>query len=407
MVVTRKALAVGGVLLGASLLLLGCATLLGHGGGESVLVSEGRGRMFEKLENVFTAPMQAFQNVLGDDLDLSLTPSSSSSPSTSGSPDTVVDADQLSLALKPQSVAPGTKMEVDAGGHPMEVTVLTEPDADGLVKVSGFRGDIEYTGRVKLSAPAPALQCLLCPPPAFPPPGKSDSPLSGRSGGDYKIVSVGPLTPTGYRKNYGHMSAHKAHLPLPTQPVSHWFSYDYPKSGTGEISASMRIDAVQPTGCDGTPCNPPKAKAHLKIDVYCPPYVAPDHGSVWYKGVEHREVTAVTPFDREFFNIGGGKKLPVAQEGDIPEGEHVQITCDEHWQLTAKGKEFPKCLNTGEFEKGKECEPIMCSQYNPPEHGGVYPPTPVQAGTRVTIFCYEGWAEDYWGSDQRDRKSVV
>eukprot|EP00961_Rhodomonas_salina_P279072 3769884-Rhodomonas_salina.2 len=95
--------------------------------------------------------------------------------------------------------------------------------------------------------------------------------------------------------------------------------------------------------------------------------------SVWYKGVEHREVTAVTPFDREFFNIGGGKKLPVAQagtersrmvlqEGDIPEGEHVQITCDEHWQLTAKGKEFPKCLNTGEFEKGKECEPIMCSQ---------------------------------------------
>eukprot|EP00961_Rhodomonas_salina_P206021 2780818-Rhodomonas_salina.1 len=42
---------------------------------------------------------------------------------------------------------------------------------------------------------------------------------------------------SGYRKNYGHMSAHKAHLPLPTQPVSHWFSYDYPKSGTGEISA--------------------------------------------------------------------------------------------------------------------------------------------------------------------------
>jgi hypothetical protein len=42
-----------------------------------------------------------------------------------------------------------------------------------------------------------------------------------------------------------------------------------------------------------------------------------------------------------------------------------------------------------------QCEPIMCSAYKPPENGGVWPDTPVQAGTRVTVYCFEGYEEDY------------
>jgi len=42
-----------------------------------------------------------------------------------------------------------------------------------------------------------------------------------------------------------------------------------------------------------------------------------------------------------------------------------------------------------------QCEPIMCSAYKPPENGGVWPDTPVQAGTRVEIYCFEGYEEDY------------
>ena len=31
--------------------------------------------------------------------------------------------------------------------------------------------------------------------------------------------------------------------------------------------------------------------AHLNLEVYCPPYKAPEHGSVWYKGKEYRDWT--------------------------------------------------------------------------------------------------------------------
>ena len=72
-----------------------------------------------------------------------------------------------------------------------------------------------------------------------------------------------------------------------------------------------------------------------------------------------------------------------------------QVACKDHYRLTEAGSEFPKCLKSGQFEKGKECEPIMCSAYKPPENGGVWPDTPVQAGTRVTIYCFQGYEEDY------------
>lgn len=37
----------------------------------------------------------------------------------------------------------------------------------------------------------------------------------------------------------------------------------------------------------------------------------------------------------------------------------------------------------------------MCSAYKPPENGGVWPDTPVQAGERVEVYCFEGYEEDY------------
>eukprot|EP00960_Hanusia_phi_P031974 749591-Hanusia_phi.AAC.2 len=69
-----------------------------------------------------------------------------------------------------------------------------------------------------------------------------------------------------------------------------------------------------------------------RIDVFCPPYVAPDHGSVWYKGRQFNDSTSVVPTSRQSIRVGS-KMLPVAEQGDIPEGGFVQITCNEHFQV--------------------------------------------------------------------------
>ena len=37
----------------------------------------------------------------------------------------------------------------------------------------------------------------------------------------------------------------------------------------------------------------------------------------------------------------------------------------------------------------------MCSAYRAPDNGGVWPDGPVQAGTRVTVYCFDGYEEDY------------
>ena len=137
---------------------------------------------------------------------------------------------------------------------------------------------------------------------------------------------------------------------------------------------------------------------HLGLEVFCPPYKAPDHGSVWYKGKRYTDVTAPAPSSRVMITLPGsvGPSVPAAVLGvDIPAGDHVQVECDDHYQLTRAGTEFPRCLESGQFDEGKRCEPIMCSAYRPPAHGGVWPDSPVQAGTSVEVYCFEGYEEDY------------
>ena len=112
----------------------------------------------------------------------------------------------------------------------------------------------------------------------------------------------------------------------------------------------------------------------MKLDVYCPPYEAPDHGSVWYKGKEYLEATSTAPASRSMIHlpVGGdcsgagavgdcAKGVPAAVVGvDIPEGDHVQVSCREHYRLTGAGSEFPRCLKSGQFEKGKQVDPDSC-----------------------------------------------
>lgn len=109
-----------------------------------------------------------------------------------------------------------------------------------------------------------------------------------------------------------------------------------------------------------------QGKSHLKLDVFCPPYEAPDHGSVWYRGKEYFEATSTAPESRTMIHlpVGGdcpagsgdcANGVPAAVVGvDIPEGKHVQVTCNEHYRLTEAGSEFPRCLKSGQFEKGKQ-----------------------------------------------------
>jgi len=55
------------------------------------------------------------------------------------------------VELHPSSVAPGTRLDVSTAQGPLDITVLSLPDAAGRVDVSSERGGVRYTGRVRLS----------------------------------------------------------------------------------------------------------------------------------------------------------------------------------------------------------------------------------------------------------------
>jgi len=111
--------------------------------------------------------------------------------------------------------------------------------------------------------------------------------------------------------------------------------------------------------------------------VSCPPYVAPPHGSAWYKSKEYRIAT------------------PEAKEREI-----VTLTCDENYRLSDRGSRWPECLHDGHWDKGKTCEALMCPPYQPPLHGSIDICESVRAGTRVTISCdtyFMAYGEDTGG----------
>jgi hypothetical protein len=89
--------------------------------------------------------------------------------------------------------------------------------------------------------------------------------------------------------------SHAALVDLCTYPHTHTHIHQY------KIRvATIRFDSVV-CGTEGAP--PCKAKADLHIEVYCPPYVAPDHGYVVYKGKTYHDATAKTPAAREYWKV--------------------------------------------------------------------------------------------------------
>lgn len=88
-----------------------------------------------------------------------------------------------------------------------------------------------------------------------------------------------------------------------------WHAQDGWQQGNQDHIASITISP---------PVQPPVGKAHLTLEVYCPPYKAPSHGSVWYKGVEYRDSTSPGAIEgkRKTWRVGG-KDLPIARSGDI------------------------------------------------------------------------------------------
>lgn len=181
-------------------------------------------------------------------------------------------------------------------------------------------------------------------------------------------------------------------------PFGQWQAPEGWQDGRADDRFSI---TVQPK-CGVTPGFPcPHAEAHLKVEVFCPPYKAPAHGAVWYKDKRYRTVTSAAARedkDRKKVNLFG-KEVAIAEDGDIPEGDFVKIECDAHYRLSEQGSEIPRCQGTGEFEQGKVCEPIMCDSYTAPPHGMVIPADRVMAGQSVTILCDEGYLE-YYGEEE-------
>ncbi|EKX47356.1 hypothetical protein GUITHDRAFT_137535 [Guillardia theta CCMP2712] len=134
------------------------------------------------------------------------------------------------------------------------------------------------------------------------------------------------------------------------------------------------------------------AHLHLHVEVFCPPYTAPEHGSVTYRGKEYRSHTGSEEAGRHYLTING-HRYPLAAAGDIPSCEQVKIHCDPHYELDGREGAFrdPYCLQSGEWEKGQSCVRIACEPYRPPLNGYVFPTGQVFAGESVAIKCDPGF----------------
>jgi len=109
---------------------------------------------------------------------------------------------------------------------------------------------------------------------------------------------------------------------------------------------------------------PGPVRAYSEV-VVCPSYIAPEHGSVWQAGVEHR----------------------VATSSGTPAGGSVAVRCHEGFRPSRVGSSQPKCMPNGEWEVGKSCERVYCPPYEAPEHGSVSFGDPVAVGASVHITC--------------------
>lgn len=90
----------------------------------------GRAALTQKLEDVFSAPLDALANYVHR-----------------------IDDDALpNVEMRPTAVAPGTKLDIATPAGPMDITVDSLPDQDGRVQVHGHEGGQLYSGRVKMKS---------------------------------------------------------------------------------------------------------------------------------------------------------------------------------------------------------------------------------------------------------------
>ncbi len=129
---------------------------------------------------------------------------------------------------------------------------------------------------------------------------------------DTKIIQAGRLFPSDDQRTYSTDSFVEPTWRGPGAGVWH----GKPGWETGNQDKIASITISPPCGVmPGYPC-PPEPRANLWVEVYCPPYRAPAHGSVWYAGKEFKDSTSPPQPARKMWRVAG-KKLPIAQEGDI------------------------------------------------------------------------------------------
>ena len=172
----------------------------------------------------------------------------------------------------PAVLRAGSQLVVQTAGRPLLVTVesVTPESAGGggdggavRVAVRGRLGGVVYRGELHLRPPAAshadmtALRSSAAPAPA--PAAIFHLPSIGTEGG----AAAGEGVP-GWGPVWGT-----------------WQAPDGWEGGRDEGRAVIRLDPV----CGAAaPCPPATARARLHVEVFCPPYAPPAHGSVWYRG---------------------------------------------------------------------------------------------------------------------------
>jgi hypothetical protein len=115
------------------------------------------------------------------------------------------------------------------------------------------------------------------------------------------------------------------------------------RSPAPEVARAPPADAADAAEAPPDTHTAPSEKTVTAADemgVVCPSYIAPEHGSVWQGGKEHRIATA---------------------SGAVP-GVRVRLSCHEHYRPSRLGSHEPQCLPSGQWENGISCERIYCGE---------------------------------------------
>jgi hypothetical protein len=196
----------------------------------------------------------------------------------------------------------------------MEWYLTQHNDTDGIVHLSGEKDGVQYRGDIKVSKKIPNLRY------------DRESLQSQRHM---------PLQRDEQDKNrgiypVGKFSSQQDHSGETVKEV---------RSLTGYVNLGNEHHALislHPVTCpnavslgDQAACGTVQyqcaAAVHLKISVFCPPFIPPAHASVWYDGKKYVPPSDETPSSSTIFVPGHGW-LPVAGDNDFPACSQV-IPC--------------------------------------------------------------------------------